>query len=463
VVHRDIKPENIFVAHTLSARSKVSVKVLDFGIAKVAQQAKTTATSTVGSPAWMAPEQTDPKAAIAPQTDCWALGLMAFWLLTGHPFWRTAGDPDASVHALMKEILFSDIPSASERASELGVAGRLPDGFDDWFAQCVDRDVNARFENADELVDAFEAMLNEPTPRAVVHTSMPPSSQSPQSFTHGETQPLPPPSSKAQRTKAQGTVEARTNDEPVSSKPLMLAAGSRVTDTVDDEVETVAPRRGETEPMTPRRIRSSTGEPTVAEAGPPTERAPAVGRDRRSRSSIAIAGAGVLALAAVLWAVSSEAPARAPAQTVPRPVASPTPSASPRPSAPPEAPVAPAPQELPSATPSATAEASAPPPPRAPASPKVAPKRKFDYAAAQRELDRIAARASRGCTAFSNAKTTAVRVTFRRDGSVSRAVAVRKPGEHFTGYQHCVAGPFTSAHVPPFDGKLVTMSAVVSP
>jgi serine/threonine protein kinase len=160
VVHRDIKPENILLARSRSATTPTSIKVLDFGIARVAEQAKTTATGTVGSPAWMAPEQTDPKARITPATDVWAAGLLCYWLLTGRPFWRTATDGEASLHALMREILFDPIPPASERAALDGVT-ELPEGFDDWFARCVARDPDDRFVDAGEMFHAFERMLED--------------------------------------------------------------------------------------------------------------------------------------------------------------------------------------------------------------------------------------------------------------------------------------------------------------
>jgi serine/threonine protein kinase len=163
VVHRDIKPENVFVALARSAQSPWTVKVLDFGIAKMVAQAKVDAsrTATIGSPSWMAPEQTEARAEITPATDVWALGLIAFWLLTGHPYWIAANEPDATMHALMREILFDPIPQAGERAREYGVAERLPDGFDAWFERCVARAPAARYPDATSAFAAFERMAED--------------------------------------------------------------------------------------------------------------------------------------------------------------------------------------------------------------------------------------------------------------------------------------------------------------
>jgi serine/threonine protein kinase len=183
VVHRDIKPENVFVAEG----DELDIKVLDFGIAKVAAMAKTTATAALGSPAWMAPEQTDPRAPITPATDVWAVGLLSFWLLTGKSYWKTAHDPAASMHALMREVLLGELPPASERAASLGAAERLPPGFDGWFARCVDRDPERRFKDAGALHAAYGRVLANPE-RTVVHTSLPPASV--RSIANGATLPI---------------------------------------------------------------------------------------------------------------------------------------------------------------------------------------------------------------------------------------------------------------------------------
>ncbi len=60
IVHRDLKPENVFLAETKRGKTSTSkVKVLDFGIAKLAAEAATHATAPLGSPIWMAHEQTE--------------------------------------------------------------------------------------------------------------------------------------------------------------------------------------------------------------------------------------------------------------------------------------------------------------------------------------------------------------------------------------------------------------------
>jgi serine/threonine-protein kinase len=160
IVHRDVKPENIFLAKTRSAAEEVSVKVLDFGIAKVVAESKTAVTAAIGTPLWMAPEQSDPRAPITPAADVWSLGLIAFTALTGLSYWRAASDPHAAMTALMREILFEPIQRASIRAAELGRPGLIPAGFDAWFARCVHRELGQRFPTAVEAFDAFPAALS---------------------------------------------------------------------------------------------------------------------------------------------------------------------------------------------------------------------------------------------------------------------------------------------------------------
>lgn len=83
VVHRDIKPPNLFVN-----RADGSLKVMDFGIARPRRVDRelTQTGMVVGSPAYMAPERLQGQDAI-PESDIYALGCVAYQMLTGeHPF-----------------------------------------------------------------------------------------------------------------------------------------------------------------------------------------------------------------------------------------------------------------------------------------------------------------------------------------------------------------------------------------
>jgi serine/threonine protein kinase len=150
IVHRDLKPENLFVAISRRRGVPFTVKILDFGIAKLTQESRTTASATaaIGSPMWMAPEQTEQHARLRPATDVWAMGLIAFHLLTGRFYWRVANLPDLRLTALFTEVLVTPLEPASVRAQQLQVGHLIPPGFDGWFARCVDRDPEHRFPDA---------------------------------------------------------------------------------------------------------------------------------------------------------------------------------------------------------------------------------------------------------------------------------------------------------------------------
>lgn len=164
VVHRDLKPENIFIGRSLSHDERSMVKLLDFGLAKVLQESETTlsATSVVGSPLWMAPEQIR-RGRIQPSTDVWALGLIAFWMLTGRYYWLSA-QGGASAEALLHEKLYEPLVPPSRRAAALGVPCSLPRGFDEWFRRCVAREPSARFRDAGEALAALVPVLDRGLP-----------------------------------------------------------------------------------------------------------------------------------------------------------------------------------------------------------------------------------------------------------------------------------------------------------
>jgi len=151
-VHRDLKPENIFL--TRRDDGSALVKLLDFGIAKMAAEetALTQSNSFLGTPGYMAPEQTDSRGPpVTSRSDLYALGLISFKLLVGRMYWQAG-----SLSQLFVQILTDPMPPPSERGSTLGPA------FDAWFFRACNRDPAHRFASALEQVEALAAALGLP-------------------------------------------------------------------------------------------------------------------------------------------------------------------------------------------------------------------------------------------------------------------------------------------------------------
>lgn len=92
VIHRDIKPGNLMLTSAAPG-----VRVLDFGVSKVASEGGASATvhgQMLGTPQYMAPEQIVPKAALTGACDVYALGQVMYEMLTGEPCFggKTVGE-----------------------------------------------------------------------------------------------------------------------------------------------------------------------------------------------------------------------------------------------------------------------------------------------------------------------------------------------------------------------------------
>jgi serine/threonine-protein kinase len=180
IVHRDLKPENLFL--TLRDDGSPCVKILDFGVAKVIAAGEQRATRSVGTPLYMAPEQVRGDRRLGPRTDIYALGLVAYTLLVGEPYWEADKDDSDSPFPLMSRIVEGPKePPCARAARRRGIA--LPPAFDGWFLRAVAPRPEDRFEGALAAVAALAVALRVSLPRPVLPTSEPPPPSAPGSAT----------------------------------------------------------------------------------------------------------------------------------------------------------------------------------------------------------------------------------------------------------------------------------------
>ena len=86
IIHRDLKPDNVFLVRDAELASGERVKVLDFGIAKLVGSTGLTGTAgSMGTPAYMAPEQWKSSKRVDGRADAYSLGCLAFEMACGRP------------------------------------------------------------------------------------------------------------------------------------------------------------------------------------------------------------------------------------------------------------------------------------------------------------------------------------------------------------------------------------------
>ena len=142
LVHRDVSSSNILVSYD------GAVKLVDFGIARATAQQQHTRTGTLkGKIPYMSPEQCRGHA-LDRRSDLWSLGVVMFELTVGkRPFGGT------NDFEMMTAIVNSDPP----RPSSL-VAG-YPPAMEAIVLRLLSRDPAQRYQTADELIDALEAII----------------------------------------------------------------------------------------------------------------------------------------------------------------------------------------------------------------------------------------------------------------------------------------------------------------
>ena len=169
VVHRDIKPENVLL-------SGGTAMVTDFGIAKAITASRgpadsperpakastklTTAGSSLGTPAYMAPEQAVGEA-IDSRADLYAWGVMAYEMLTGaHPFAdRTTVQQLVAAH-------LAELPEPVDEKNEA-----IPAPLADVVMRCLEKDAAQRPASASELLTALDSVSTPSATRGSTRTT----------------------------------------------------------------------------------------------------------------------------------------------------------------------------------------------------------------------------------------------------------------------------------------------------
>jgi serine/threonine protein kinase len=156
IIHRDLKPANLFLLERRGAPA--TIKVLDFGISKSAQEghkllaqdggssvgATTAPRAILGSPFYMSPEQMESAGDVDSRADIWALGVIVYELVTGKlPF---TGSSIVQIYARMTA------PGPRAWAADLT---HLPPGVEDALAKCLMPKPRERYADVAQLAKAL--------------------------------------------------------------------------------------------------------------------------------------------------------------------------------------------------------------------------------------------------------------------------------------------------------------------
>jgi hypothetical protein len=142
IVHRDLKPANLFLVDNLSGSGLPGIKVLDFGVAKLTEDAVgsslrlTSSQEVLGTPLYMAPEQRRGDADVDGRADIWALGVILYELTSGTvPF---SGTTRAE---LDDKVMRAEPLPLHDRSSH------IPLELSRVVMRCLEKDPAARFED----------------------------------------------------------------------------------------------------------------------------------------------------------------------------------------------------------------------------------------------------------------------------------------------------------------------------
>jgi serine/threonine protein kinase len=173
IVHRDLKPDNIMLISR--AGQADFAKILDFGIAKMAEAAEgdagdkrkaLTKTGMIfGTPQYMSPEQVR-GAGVDHRTDIYALGIILYQLIAGELPFRA----DNPMGMLTKHLMEPPRPLGQTRP---GV--ECPSMLESLIMMCLEKDQDRRYQSMNMIVRELSSLVNETRPGFAVQMSAPPS------------------------------------------------------------------------------------------------------------------------------------------------------------------------------------------------------------------------------------------------------------------------------------------------
>lgn len=144
IIHRDIKPHNIMIL------ADSSVKVADFGIARLTNLQDTLTNETLGSVHYISPEQAK-GGRIDARTDIYSLGVVMYEMLTG----RLPFEGDSAVSIAIQHI--SSLPLMPREINP-----EVPEGLEAITMRAMSPDLNKRYQSAETLYDDLESFRKNP-------------------------------------------------------------------------------------------------------------------------------------------------------------------------------------------------------------------------------------------------------------------------------------------------------------
>jgi serine/threonine protein kinase len=142
IIHRDISPDNLMIARD------GTVKILDFGVAKLRGTEATQTGEIKGKIPFMSPEQLDGGVELDARSDLWALGVTLYWCLCGKRPFSAKSDI---------QVMRSILEDAPVRPMEINKA--IPPDLDDLVMNLLEKDREKRIPNAAKLAARLHKLL----------------------------------------------------------------------------------------------------------------------------------------------------------------------------------------------------------------------------------------------------------------------------------------------------------------